>query len=1203
MQKSKKFLFFWGIISFLVLRASLAVALELEYPTINGISLNSSSSLPEFARYFFNLGIELAILIAVGAIAYGGIYYIISFLKGSFRDEGKEIMKSGATGLLLVGLAYLIINTINPELLIFKIDGLPRISLNNLFNSSSPSGVTTDAYAEIPIGTLTEKLLTQTWYCYGFDSNGDPIGGEEMEKDNGKKIDGPTYLVHDRADCLVKLLDGIQKKSAVIAKVSDEIMKLMQTCNCEGKCTNSCNDNDNGCNDDPPLCSGSCKNASCESTGSESCCDNATKDRIEHGPIEIGEGCSKQNISIDPDFSKFTDTTQNNNACKVESLGAKITATQDVIIDSNVNLSAVQWAINEWNQYSPVGFTFFNNPIVDDDFVKSHCLVVTPYYNCKEATSFPPNNTVLIYSEQINVGGALPWNPAAFNHWQSNNGIMQWSEIDMDPDSPDTSSYNSYKMTVMHELGHSLGLADSYDTSTGMPVQNCNYKSVMNNSFIMSSAGSSDIAELNNLYSSSDTAYSNQKNQVATIKVQPSSFLSSLSFNNPLGLLTAKAQFSTDSYHGLDEFRCPNPISGAPYKSCGDEQNYIEEYVMAKEPYNGKITVIDLEKWEDLNLIQQLNYLKQKADALRKSIKDDATNLAAAEAKLGKCYLAVSYIDLLNNYEQTNQKQKLIVVQKYYSDSSSVSTQKYCSSFNYGYSECFQKCNQLCPDNSNEAIRLYAKCEQCENNNKECLERQEKCIEDAYKSRPCIYAKDASQKFEECISSCKDDCYEMCEDSNSSFGYDACTKECDNDSTCILENAKDCLFGSQGFVTCSKKVTDSGNIDKCLSEAYLCEGGSDQYAGYSDCYNKTIPGECSEYGYSSSFFYNNPECQKCQYASIAPPKSSVCYSSSDTKASCQQLCPETTKCPSSSECPSCSCGKIDMTFEFCLPKSSSLYNAGNEGSTTKTEKISALRVVSPQCNEYLYNDDPLTFYCKNQWWDDPSREGLLKDPIGSDGTCSKAKEIPVGQMVDGAEQWADNTLKEADEVIKGAQEILDKLGKISGKKPSDYCACDSKTDSGDQICKSDCKYQAASEDSEASCVFVPCRGNPCTQIITYLSDVWNISKKMKEDYIKLFIDMAQGSRSEVLKELSYSRKMTDACSVTQNNFESTTRMLSCSRAEDEVIPEIANGSVIIDEQTLKGYCYGKNIGKVLEKSLMDNWFCCNIKEKTTEEAK
>ena len=290
-KKIQKITIFIAAIFVLFAKASFVLALEIQYPTILGHSLNSTSSFSEYACYLFSLGTSLSILIAVLTIAFGGVYYLLSYGRGKFTDEGKSWIKAGITGLLIVMCATIIASTINPDLTTCKLDFLPKINFNFFNSPTTPAGVGLTTYTEIPIGTLTETLLTRTMDCYGFDQEGNPANGEQIG--NNKKLFGPTYLNHDRADCLTQLVDGAQKKSQVIANLSSQIANLMNSCSCSNadgtsKCDPVC-DPATGCKVTQcpgGTCAGACVDGACKQPpATTDCCPEGVKDKIEHGPI------------------------------------------------------------------------------------------------------------------------------------------------------------------------------------------------------------------------------------------------------------------------------------------------------------------------------------------------------------------------------------------------------------------------------------------------------------------------------------------------------------------------------------------------------------------------------------------------------------------------------------------------------------------------------------------------------------------------------------------------------------------------------------------------------------------------------------------------------------------------------------------------------------------------------------------------------
>jgi len=150
--------------------------------------------------------------------------------------------------------------------------------------------------------------------------------------------------------------------------------------------------------------------------------------------------------------------------------------------------------------------------------------------------------------------------------------------------------------------------------------------------------------------------------------------------------------------------------------------------------------------------------------------------------------------------------------------------------------------------------------------------------------------------------------------------------------------------------------------------------------------------------------------------------------------------------------------------------------------------------------------------------------------------------------------------------------------------------------------------------TQCTCTFTPCNGSPCQQIIYYLSELWNDYRQFKLDFINFYTTMLKEPRSDIMKELTYSRKTTNDCSLVGSTYGlSNERLLNCTRAEDEIISPINTNKMtkeelaalvhvdasqidIPDNSTLNGYCYGKKLGEVLIPSvdldLTDNWFCC-----------
>lgn len=460
--------------------------------------------------------------------------------------------------------------------------------------------------------------------------------------------------------------------------------------------------------------------------------------------------------------------------------------------------------------------------------------------------------------------------------------------------------------------------------------------------------------------------------------------------------------------------------------------------------------------------------------------------------------------------------------------------------------------------------------------------------------------------------------------------FKICQNQCNNNSKCILDNKDKCLIDGSGFQKCKdQNNNDPSNLKTCIDNNYLCKYGSNEYAGYPDCLKYANPDN-----YSSSYIFENPYLLKC-------PDPYKIVDEEESQAYCLEIFEQTAKCPPNSKCPECPCGFIDEEIVFsnentdcppgecldsdgkcspencdnncppgyCLgPEGCSLGNCypeeinNSKGSQGEKEKITIpvkkYVLTSAECSEFAYNKDPLTFYCRIGWEPEAPLSGKWSD-------CSKAEEIPVGQTVDDSIKWGDDIIEKLSPFDDTIGEMLDFIKKIGDKDKDEYCKCDSKYDSdnedktkaGKPICQSDCQYNevlipyppdlpVSSSDSanddgylKCFCSIVPCLGNPCQQMIDYLSKIAGLHEKIRQSFIDFYIYFILEERTEVLKELTYSRKEMNSCSQqVVKKGEETTKTINCTRAY---------GNNFINKR-----CYGILDGQIKNEGLTDNWFCC-----------
>ena len=112
----KKFLTLYLIliVGLLLLPIAHGVTISASIP---GTNANSTSSAPgAFIANFYQFALMIGGILAFGVIVFGGIKYMASAGNPSGQTEGKEWIWGALTGLLLLAGAYLVLHTINPQL-------------------------------------------------------------------------------------------------------------------------------------------------------------------------------------------------------------------------------------------------------------------------------------------------------------------------------------------------------------------------------------------------------------------------------------------------------------------------------------------------------------------------------------------------------------------------------------------------------------------------------------------------------------------------------------------------------------------------------------------------------------------------------------------------------------------------------------------------------------------------------------------------------------------------------------------------------------------------------------------------------------------------------------------------------------------------------------------------------------------------------
>jgi TRAP-type C4-dicarboxylate transport system permease small subunit len=108
----------------------------------------SSSGIQGFVANFYSFALIIAGILAFGAIVWGGIKYATGGGNPTSESEGKSWITGALLGLLLLGGAWIILTTVNPQIASLNIAGLPN--LNGVSPSPSPSPTPTPINNCIP---------------------------------------------------------------------------------------------------------------------------------------------------------------------------------------------------------------------------------------------------------------------------------------------------------------------------------------------------------------------------------------------------------------------------------------------------------------------------------------------------------------------------------------------------------------------------------------------------------------------------------------------------------------------------------------------------------------------------------------------------------------------------------------------------------------------------------------------------------------------------------------------------------------------------------------------------------------------------------------------------------------------------------------------------------------------------------------------
>ena len=96
------------------------VQLETGLPNVPGGQLPAGQELPSYISYLFIFGLGLITVLALGQMMFGGIKYILAAGNVVKVEDAKDTIQQALLGLGLLLVSYLLLRTINPDLINLK---------------------------------------------------------------------------------------------------------------------------------------------------------------------------------------------------------------------------------------------------------------------------------------------------------------------------------------------------------------------------------------------------------------------------------------------------------------------------------------------------------------------------------------------------------------------------------------------------------------------------------------------------------------------------------------------------------------------------------------------------------------------------------------------------------------------------------------------------------------------------------------------------------------------------------------------------------------------------------------------------------------------------------------------------------------------------------------------------------------------------
>lgn len=156
--------------------ANASVQLETALPPIANQPA-PGTGLPEYINYLFVFGLGLITILALGQMILGGITYILAAGNAAKVEDAKDTIYQALLGLGILLVSYLLLRTINPDLVNLRNPNLTPIQFKGTFTSGE--NISGENISNINSSDLPSKCAAQgghvvisgeTPFCLGTDA-------------------------------------------------------------------------------------------------------------------------------------------------------------------------------------------------------------------------------------------------------------------------------------------------------------------------------------------------------------------------------------------------------------------------------------------------------------------------------------------------------------------------------------------------------------------------------------------------------------------------------------------------------------------------------------------------------------------------------------------------------------------------------------------------------------------------------------------------------------------------------------------------------------------------------------------------------------------------------------------------------------------------------------------------------------------------